>query len=179
MEWSKTNVYSSRFTFAGVPRQGCTITMESPNIRWMAKRSSACFHRKSFAPLNPLMRGFDEVFYAPHSRHTTIKKEEVAKHKDLRILVESKESGIHIIANEDGRQIFILGHQEYDKETLGIEYFRDIDKGLDIEVPKHYFQDDDPTKEPIFRWRSHASLLFTNWLNYYVYQATPYDLDRL
>jgi homoserine O-succinyltransferase len=97
----------------------------------------------------------------------------------LRILAESPESGLHILSNENGRMIFILGHQEYDKETLGTEYFRDVDKGLPIDLPKNYFKDDDPTKEPIFRWRAHASLLFTNWLNYYVYQETPFDLESL
>jgi homoserine O-succinyltransferase/O-acetyltransferase len=177
MEWSKTNVYSSMHICWGA--QAGLYYHYGIKKYPVDGKVFGVFPQKVIRPLNPLMRGFDEVFYAPHSRHTTIKKEEVVKHKDLRILVESKESGIHIITNEDGRQIFILGHQEYDKETLGIEYFRDIDRGLDIEVPKHYFQDDDPTKEPIFRWRSHASLLFTNWLNYYVYQATPYDLDRL
>ncbi len=130
-------------------------------------------------PYTPLVRGFDEIFYAPHSRHTMIKKEEVLKHPEVRILAESDEVGVHILSTDNGRQIFILGHQEYDKDTLATEYFRDINKGLDVEVPCNYFKNDNPNEEILFRWRGHASLLFSNWLNYYVYQETPYDLDSL
>lgn len=125
------------------------------------------------------MRGFDEIFYAPHSRHTEVRKEDILKHPELRILAESPEVGPHIISTENGRQIFVLGHQEYDKTTLANEYFRDINKGMDIDVPANYFRDDDPNKEIMFRWRGHASLLFSNWLNYYLYQATPYNLEDL
>lgn len=177
MEWSKTNVYSSMHICWGA--QAGLYYHYGINKYPVDKKVFGVFPHKVVRPLNPLMRGFDEVFYAPHSRHTTIRKEEVLKHKDLRILAESDEAGVHIISNENGRQIFVLGHQEYDKETLATEYFRDVDKGLPIEVPKYYFTDDDPAKDPIFRWRSHASLLFTNWLNYYVYQETPYDLETL
>jgi homoserine O-succinyltransferase len=177
MEWSKTNVYSSMHICWGA--QAGLYYHYGINKYPVDKKVFGVFPHKVVRPLNPLMRGFDEVFYAPHSRHTTIRKEEVLKHKDLRILAESEEAGVHIISNENGRQIFVLGHQEYDKETLATEYFRDVDKGLPIEVPKHYFESDDPAKEPVFRWRSHASLLFTNWLNYYVYQETPYDLETL
>ena len=177
MEWSKTNVYSSMHICWGA--QAGLYYHYGINKYPVDKKVFGVFPHKVVRPLNPLMRGFDEVFYAPHSRHTTIRKEEVLKHKELRILAESEEAGVHIISNENGRQIFVLGHQEYDKETLATEYFRDVDKGLPIEVPRHYFEGDDPSKDPIFRWRSHASLLFTNWLNYYVYQETPYDLEKL
>ena len=108
-----------------------------------------------------------------------MRREDILKFPGLRILAESEESGPHILSTENGRQIFVLGHQEYDKETLSNEYFRDINKGLDMDVPKNYFRDDDPDKEILFRWRAHASLLFSNWLNYYVYQETPYDLNEL
>jgi len=177
MEWSKTNVYSTVHICWGA-QAGLYYHYGVPKYP-VDKKVFGIFEQRVIRPLSPLMRGFDEVFFAPHSRHTTIKREDVLKHKELRILAESAESGVHILSNDDGRMIFILGHQEYDKETLGIEYFRDVDKGLPIDVPKNYFQDDDPTKEPIFRWRAHASLLFTNWLNYYVYQETPFDLERL
>ena len=135
------------------------------------------FEHKVVRPLNPLMRGFDEVFYAPHSRYTRVKKEDILEHPEIRILAESEEAGMHILATDNGKQIFIFGHQEYDKETLGLEYFRDVNKGIPIEVPRNYFKDNDPQKGALFRWRSHGSLLFSNWLNYYVYQRTPYDID--
>lgn len=129
--------------------------------------------------MNPLMRGFDERFYAPHSRHTEIRREDIEKVPELRILAYSAEAGPHIISTENGRQIFVLGHQEYDKDTLELEYLRDREKGLDIHIPENYYINDDPNEEIIFRWRSHGNLLFSNWLNYYLYQATPYNLDDL
>ncbi len=137
------------------------------------------FPHRVTRPRNPLVRGFDEVFYAPHSRHTEVRRADVDKVDALRVLAESDEAGLHLLATDSGRQIFILGHMEYDKDTLRSEYERDVAKGLPIEVPKHYFYDDDPAKDVIFRWRSHANLLFSNWLNYYVYQTTPYDLEQL
>jgi homoserine O-succinyltransferase len=176
-EYAKTNVYSSMFICWG--GQAALHYYYDVPKHALKSKVFGVFEHKVVRPLNPLMRGFDEYFYAPHSRHTTIKKEDVKKVPELRILAESKEAGLHILATDNGRQIFILGHQEYDKETLYGEYKRDLDKGLPIEVPKHYFRDDDPKKEILFRWRSHASLLFSNWLNYYVYQETPYDLEKL
>lgn len=126
-----------------------------------------------------LMRGFDDEFYAPHSRHTETRREDIEKVEDLEILSESPESGIYIVASKDGREIFVTGHSEYDPLTLKAEYDRDVAKGLDIKVPRNYFPKDDPTKEPHVKWRGHANLLFSNWLNYYVYQETPYELDRI
>ena len=127
----------------------------------------------------PLVRGFDEVFYAPHSRHTGISREDVDNCKALRILAESDAAGPFLMSTENGRQIFVTGHPEYDKYTLDSEYRRDVDKGLPIHVPVNYYPDDDPTKPPLFRWRAHAHLLYENWLNYYVYQNTPYDLGEI
>ncbi len=176
-EYAKTNVYSSMFICWGA--QAALNYYYDIEKHILDKKVFGVFEHKVVRPLTPLVRGFDEIFYAPHSRHTYIKKEDIKKNPEIRVLVESKEVGLHILATDNGKQIFILGHQEYDKETLANEYFRDIDRGLDIEVPKNYFLDDDPKKEILFRWRSHASLLFTNWLNYYVYQATPYDLGEL
>ena len=176
-EFAKTHVYSNMFIcwgaqaalhyYYGVPKHA------------LDKKVFGVYEHRNLRPKNPLMRGFDELFYAPHSRHTEIRKEEILQHPELRILAESDEVGPHIISTDNGRQIFVLGHQEYDKNTLADEYFRDINKGLDIEVPANYFRDDNPEKEIMFRWRGHASLLFSNWLNYYLYQATPYNLDDL
>ena len=127
----------------------------------------------------PLVRGFDDVFWGPHSRYTMIKKEDIKEHSEIRILAGSDEAGPHIMATDNGRQIFIIGHQEYDKETLGLEYYRDVRKGGDVKIPKNYFKEDTPGKDVIVRWRGHANMLFANWLNYYVYQDTPYDLANL
>jgi homoserine O-succinyltransferase len=126
-----------------------------------------------------LLRGFDDEFLAPHSRHTEIHREDIEKVPELEILAESPQAGVYIVATRDGRQIFVTGHSEYDPLSLKNEYDRDINKGLEIDVPKNYFPNDDPSQPPIVRWRGHANLLFSNWLNYHVYQETPYDLDEL
>ncbi|MCF6095261.1 homoserine O-succinyltransferase [Microaerobacter geothermalis] len=126
-----------------------------------------------------LLRGFDDVFFVPHSRYTEIRREDIEKVPELEILSESEEAGIYIVASKDGRQVFVTGHSEYDKNTLKLEYERDVKKGLDIAVPKNYFPQDNPDMEPLVNWRSHANLLFSNWLNYYVYQETPYDLNEI
>jgi len=124
----------------------------------------------------PLVRGFDDVFYAPHSRHTTVTEKAIAKHDDIIILADSKEAGVFLCMSEDGQMIFAFGHPEYDRVTLDKEYKRDLDKGLDIDMPFNYYPDDDIENKPLLTWRSHANNLYTNWLNYYVYQETPYDL---
>ena len=121
-----------------------------------------------------LLRGFDNKFYVPHSRHTEVLREDIEKVPELEILSESEESGVYMAISKNGRQIFVTGHSEYDSLTLKSEYDRDVAKGLDIEVPRHYFIDDNPNNDPIVRWKAHANLLFSNWLNYYVYQETPY-----
>ncbi len=126
-----------------------------------------------------LLRGFDDVFYAPHSRHTEIRREDIEKEPGLEILVESSEAGIYIAGTTDERQLFVTGHTEYGSLTLKEEYDRDIAANLPIQVPVNYFPDNDPTQTPVVRWRSHANLLFANWINYYVYQETPYDLDQI
>jgi homoserine O-succinyltransferase/O-acetyltransferase len=126
-----------------------------------------------------LLRGFDDEFFVPHSRHTEIRREDITDISDLEILSESKESGVYIVARKDGRHIFVTGHSEYDPLTLKSEYDRDIGRGLEIEVPRNYFPNDNPTKQPVVKWRSHSNLLFCNWLNYYVYQETPYDLNEI
>jgi homoserine O-succinyltransferase len=124
------------------------------------------------------MRGFDDIFYAPHSRHTEIRREDIEKVPQLKILAESDEAGVYIVASDDGRQVFITGHSEYDPLTLKKEYERDLAAGLPIAMPVNYFEEDNPKKAPQVRWRGHAHLLFANWINYYVYQETPYDLTQ-
>jgi homoserine O-succinyltransferase len=126
-----------------------------------------------------LFRGFDNCFHVPHSRHTENRREDIEKVQELEILSESEEAGVYIVATKDGRQIFVTGHSEYDQTTLKAEYERDVSKGLPIAVPKNYFPNDDPSLEPVVNWRAHANLLFSNWLNYYVYQETPYDLNQI
>lgn len=176
-EFAKTNVYSSMFICWGA--QASLYYHYGIDKYILDDKVFGVFKHKVLRPHNPLMRGFDENFYAPHSRHTEIHREDVEMRPELRILADSQEVGPHVISTENGRQIFVLGHQEYDKGTLAGEYNRDKNKGMDIEVPKNYFRNDDPEDEILFRWRSHASLLFSNWLNFFVYQDTPYNLDEL
>jgi homoserine O-succinyltransferase len=126
-----------------------------------------------------LLRGFDDVFYAPHSRHTEVRRADIEANPRLEVLAESDEAGVYIAASRDGRQIFVTGHSEYDPLTLQTEYQRDLKAGLPIQVPVNYYPNDDPNQPPLVRWRSHAHLFFSNWINYYVYQNTPYDLDHI
>ncbi len=137
------------------------------------------FPHKVLKKDSKLVRGFDDVFYIPVSRHTGLVEEEVLACPDLTVLASSEESGMGLIASQDGRRVFATGHSEYNANTLANEYFRDVNKGLEIDVPKYYFPQDDPKNEPLVRWRSHANLLFANWLNYFVYQETPYKLSDL
>ena len=176
-EVCKTHVYSNMFICWGA--QAALYYYYGIDKHLLDQKVFGVFEHRVTRAHNPLMRGFDSIFYAPHSRHTEIWKEDVLKHPELRILAESPEVGPHIISTENGRQIFVLGHQEYDKDTLAGEYFRDVKKGLDIQVPANYFKNDDPEQEILFRWRAHANLLFSNWLNYYVYQNTPFNIREI
>jgi homoserine O-succinyltransferase len=177
MDWSLTNVYSTLHICwgaqAGLYYHHGIQKYDIPN-----KMFGVFPHTKNKEHVK-LLRGFDDIFYVPHSRHTEVRREDIAKIDKLEILSESAESGIYLVASKDGRHIFATGHGEYDSCTLKTEYERDIEKGLDIEVPKNYFPDDDPKREPIVKWRGHGNLLFLNWLNYYVYQETPYDLTKI
>jgi homoserine O-succinyltransferase len=137
------------------------------------------FEHRVLAPNESLLRGFDDVFLAPHSRHTEIRRTDIEKVSDLQLLAESDEAGVYIAGSKDGRHLFITGHSEYDPLTLKTEYDRDVNKGLPINIPKNYYPNDDPTRPPNVRWRGHANLLFANWLNYYVYQVTPYDVSQI
>ena len=125
------------------------------------------------------MRGFDDEFYAPHSRHTEFKKEDIERVPELEILAESDAAGVYIVTAKSERQFFISGHSEYDAETLAAEYFRDRDKGLNPKIPVNYFTNDDPNLPPVMKWRAHANLLYSNWLNYFVYQTTPYNIEDI
>ncbi len=177
MDWSKKNVYSTLHICWGA-QAGLYYHYGVPK-RDLPQKMFGVFEHTKIKEHVKLLRGFDDVFFVPHSRHTEITHEDVAMVDKLEILAESKEAGVYLVASKDGRHIFATGHSEYDPYTLKLEYERDVEKGLDIEVPKNYFPGDDPTKEPIVRWRGHGNLLFLNWLNYYVYQETPYDLTNI
>lgn len=177
MEWSKTNVHSTLHICWGA--QAGLYYHYGIKKYDSDKKIFGIFEHKVSRKLNKLLRGFDEYFYAPHSRHTYTKREEIKEVSDLKILASSDEAGVLLVSNKGGRQIFVTGHLEYDWDTLKNEYERDVDKGLMIDIPKNYFPDDNPQKKPILKWRSHASLFFSNWLNYYVYQTTPYDIEKL
>ena len=127
----------------------------------------------------PIFRGFDDEFLVPHSRHTTVFREDIEKVPELRILSTSEKAGVYAVATDNGKQFFITGHSEYDSDTLKKEYLRDKNSGLEIQIPENYFPDDDDSKEPPCTWRSSASLIYSNWLNYYVYQTTPYDISQI
>ena len=177
MDFSETNVYSTLHVCWGA--QAGLYYHYGIRKQLLDQKMFGVFEHKVTRPSNPLVRGFDEVFYAPHSRHTGISREDVLNCKALRILAESDEAGPFLMSTENGRQIFVTGHPEYDKYTLDAEYKRDVGKGLPIAVPKNYYPNDDPEQPPLFRWRAHAHLLYENWLNYYVYQNTPYDLGAI
>ena len=145
----------------------------------LAAKLSGVFLHDVNKPSSPLVRGFDDKFWAPHSRHTTVYAEDIEANPLLEIIANSDEAGVYIAKSTDSRHFFVFGHPEYDSDTLRNEYDRDVSKGLDVPVPAHYFPDDDPTRDPVSTWRAHAQLLYTNWLNYYVYQTTPYDLNTL
>lgn len=145
----------------------------------LPKKLFGVFEHKVNAPLNPIFRGFDDLFYVPHSRYTEVKIEDILNHPELELLSESDEAGVYIVMGRDGREFFVTGHSEYSPETLDTEYKRDLEKKLDIQIPQNYYKNDDPNNLPTVRWRSHANLLFTNWLNYFVYQKTPYNLTDI
>ena len=174
MEWSKTNVHST-FHICWGAQAGLYYHYGVPKYP-LDKKLFGVFKHEADYKRAILLRGFDDVFWAPHSRHTTILREDVEKIPGLKILASSKEAGVYAMMSKGGRQIFVTGHSEYDPETLNNEYVRDKNQGLEIAVPENYFPNDDDTKPPMVRWRGHANLLFSNWLNYFVYQTTPYDI---
>lgn len=176
MDYTKTNVFSTLHICWGA--QAALYYHYGINKYIMPAKLFGVFSHQLKDKKSELTRGFDEEFYAPHSRHTQVKKEDIVKISELKILAESEATGPHMISTKDKRRIFIQGHAEYDRETLKLEYDRDKGKGLDIDVPKNYFKDDNPSKGIIVKWSGHGNLFFANWLNY-VYQETPYDLNKL
>lgn len=177
MTWTKTHVHSTLHICWGA-QAGLYFHYGIPKHILPEKKSGVFWHHV-LTPKEPIFRGFNDEFLVPHSRHTEVREEDILANPALRLLARSDEAGVHIVEAMNGRQIFVCGHGEYDRDTLKAEYIRDKNKGMNPIVPAHYFPDDDPTKEPIVRWRSHAHLFYTNWLNYYVYQSTPYIIDSL
>ncbi len=177
MEWSKTHVWSTFHICWGA--QAALYYHYGIKKYKLDKKLFGVFKHKADYKRAILLRGFDDEFYVPHSRHTTVKREDVEKVSELKILASSDEAGLYAVMTPQGRQIFITGHSEYDGDTLMHEYLRDVTLGRDIDVPENYFPDDDPSREPIVNWRSHANLLYSNWLNYFVYQTTPYDITKI
>lgn len=177
MEWSKTHVHST-FHICWGAQAGLYYHYGIDKVA-LPRKISGVFEHKLDYKQSMLLRGFDDRFYVPQSRFTTIRTEDVKAVKELKILASSKETGVYAISAKKGRQFFITGHSEYDADTLKNEYIHDTAAGLPVDVPKNYFPGDDPTKPPIVRWRAHANLLYTNWLNYFVYQSTPYDITEI
>ena len=176
-EWSKKHVYST-FHICWGAQAALYYHYGIPKYT-LDEKIFGVFPHRCLDPLHPLMRGLDDVFYVPHSRHTENRRSDIALVKDLQILSYSEQAGVHLISDMACRNFFASGHSEYDCETLAKEYFRDINKGLDIKQPFNYFPDNDTKKTPRVQWRSAANIIFTNWLNYFVYQQTPYDLSTL
>ena len=177
MDWTQTHVHSTMhicwasqaglYYHYGIPKQA------------LAEKLSGVYPHQLLNPKARLFRGFDEEYFAPHSRHTQSDPEAIAQRPELRVLAVSPHAGIHIVSDQESKQFFISGHSEYDLYTLRDEYQRDLNNGLAVPLPLNYFPQDDPSQKPVNHWRAHANLLFTNWLNYYVYQTTPYDLEQI
>ena len=177
MEWSRSHVHSTMHICWGA--QAGLYYHYGIEKQPLEKKLFGVFPHRSEYRESMLLRGFDDVFMVPHSRHTTVRREDVEAMPSLQILASSEEAGVCIVRNRQGRQFFMMGHSEYDARTLENEYLRDVKAGKPIDVPKNYYPGDDPSKEPIVSWRGHANLLYSNWLNYFVYQTTPYDVSQV
>ena len=177
MEWTKTHVQSTFHICWGA--QAGLYYHFGIKKHPLDKKMFGVFKHTADYKQSMLLRGFDDEFMVPHSRHTTVLREDIEKEKKLKILASSEEAGVYAISTKNGRQIFITGHSEYDANTLNKEYLRDKNAGLEIDIPANYFPDDDDTKTPVSTWRSHANLLYSNWLNYFVYQITPYNVEEI
>lgn len=176
-EWAKTNVFSTLYLCWGA--QAGIYYHYGVQKHLREEKLTGVFEHHILKPSSPLVRGFDDVVYAPHSRYTEVYAEDIAAKQDLELISVSDEAGVFIAKSTNSRHFFVFGHPEYDTDTLANEYFRDVKKGLNPQLPKHYFPNDDPNERPVSNWRAAAQLLYTNWLNYYVYQATPYDIKQV
>lgn len=177
MRWTRSHVHSTLHICWGA-QAGLYFHYRIPK-HLLPEKKSGVFYHHVLTPKEPIFRGFNDIFLVPHSRHTEVREEDILANPSLRLLSRSDEAGVHIVEAMNGRQLFVLGHGEYDRDTLKAEYIRDRGKGMNPKIPEHYFPDDAPTQEPLIRWRSHAHLFYTNWLNYYVYQSTPYVIESL
>jgi len=176
-DWARQNVTSSLFICWGA--QAALYHYYRVPKYLLDEKMFGVFEHNKLEPINPIFRGFDDVFYVPHSRHTEIRREDILKVPELKLLSESKESGVYMVAARSGKELFLTGHSEYSPETLDIEYKRDLAKNLPIKMPVNYYLDNDPNKKPLVRWRSQANMLFVNWLNYFVYQRTPFNINAI
>ena len=177
LDWARTNVWSTLHICWGA--QAGLYHHYGIQKYPLKEKMFGLFHHQALDHSDPLLRGFDEVFLAPHSRHTEVRWEDIEAEGALKLLAVSKEAGAYIAVSRDGREVYVTGHPEYDRLTLKAEYDRDVAKGMPIRVPANYYPGDDPEQAPLMTWRSHAHLLYANWLNYYVYQTTPFDLEKL
>ena len=176
MDWTDTNVTSTMYLCWGA--QAGLYHYYGIDKVALPEKLFGIYRHKLLHRRTPLVRGFDDEFFAPHSRHTTNRTEDIEKCSELTVLAKSEEAGVLLVKSNDDKRIFVMGHPEYDRYTLDKEYKRDLGKGLDIHIPVNYYPDNDPEKKPLLLWRAHANALYSNWLNYYVYQVTPYDLDK-
>ena len=176
-DWARTHVTSTLY-ICWAAQAGLYHFYGVPKYK-LGKKMFGVFKHKVNDVQNPIFRGFDDEFYVPHSRHTEVRAEDIRRIRELSIVSESEESGVYMVMARGGREFFITGHSEYSPYTLDGEYRRDVSKGLDIDLPKNYYRDNNPEKGPVVRWRGHANLLFSNWLNYFVYQQTPYDIREI
>lgn len=175
--WANTHV-TSTMCICWAAQAGLYYHYGVPKYQ-LPKKMFGIFQQHTLQPQIPLFRGFDDVFYMPHSRHTEVRREDIEKHNELEIVAESPDSGVSIVMARGGRQIFVTGHMEYSPYTLDSEYRRDLGKRDDVDMPKNYYRDNDPQKAPNVTWRAHANLLFSNWINYYIYQETPYNIEEI
>ena len=176
MDWSQEHVTSTVFLCWAA--QAAFYHFYGIRKRLMDKKLSGIYSHRIHHRKTPLVRGFDDVFLAPHSRNTEVSARDIARCKDITVLADSDEAGVFLAMAEDGKKIFVMGHPEYDRNTLDYEYKRDLKKGINPDIPVNYYPDNDPQNRPLLTWRAHANTLYTNWLNYYVYQITPYDLKN-
>lgn len=176
-DWARTHVTSTLY-ICWAAQAGLYHFYDVPKYT-LEQKMFGIFEHRMLQPCSPIFRGFDDVFFVPHSRHTEVRKEDILKVPELTLLSESEQAGVHLVMARGGREFFVTGHSEYSPLTLDGEYRRDKDKGLAVQLPLNYYRNDDPEQGPLVRWRGHANLLFSNWLNYFVYQETPYNIEEI